>query len=263
MTPTGDVTNGADAGPGTRPTVLILGGTAEARTLAAALEATGVAVLSSLAGRVARPRLPVGAVRIGGFGGPDALAQWLTEHGIERVVDATHPFAERISASAAQACGAAEVPLLRLERPGWTAGPEDRWHWVDDLPQADTALRELGARRVLLTSGRQGLAAFAGNAGAFFLIRCVDPPAPGDLPARHEVLLGRGPYTLDGELGLIDAHGIDTVVTKDSGGPLTEAKLHAARTRGLPVVIVRRPPRGDVLTVATVEEAAAWALSLR
>ncbi|WP_354700363.1 cobalt-precorrin-6A reductase [Paraconexibacter sp. AEG42_29] len=245
------------------PTVLILGGTAEARALAATLDAAGVVVLSSLAGRVARPRLPVGAVRIGGFGGPDALADWLVEHGIERVVDATHPFAERISGSAVHACGVAQIPLLRLERPGWTAGPEDRWHWVDDLPQAETALRELGARRVLLTSGRQGLAAFTANADAWFLIRCVDPPAPADLPPQHEVLLDRGPYTLEGELGLIDSHAVDTIVTKDSGGPLTEAKLHAARARGLPVIVVRRPPRADVETVATVDDAAGWVLSQR
>jgi precorrin-6A/cobalt-precorrin-6A reductase len=239
--------------------VLILGGTAEARALAQALTDAGVAVISSLAGRVARPRLPVGEVRIGGFGGPEALARWLGEEAIGAVVDATHPFAERISASAAAACAAAGVPLLRLERPGWTAEAGDRWHWVDSLPQADTALAELGARRVLLTSGRQGLGAFTSNAACWFLVRCVDPPAPEDLPPHHELLLDRGPYTLDGELALIDSRAIDVVVTKDSGGPLTEAKLHAARARGLPVVVVRRPPQGDVPTVATVAEAAAWA----
>lgn len=240
--------------------VLILGGTAEARALAQELTDVGVPVVSSLAGRVARPRLPVGEVRIGGFGGPDALARWLTEHAIAKVIDATHPFAERISASAATACATSGTPLLRLERPGWEAGPGDRWHWVGDLPQADTALHELGARRVLLTSGRQGLAAFTGNDSSWFLIRCVDSPAPEDLPPQHEVLLDRGPYTVDGELALIDGHAIDALVTKDSGGPLTAAKLEAARVRGLPVVVVRRPPRGDTPAVASVAEATAWAL---
>ena len=237
--------------------ILILGGTAEARALAAALDATGTPMLSSLAGRVARPRLPAGEVRIGGFGGPDALAAWLREHGVRAVVDATHPFAERISASAARACPAAGVALLRLERPGWSERPGDRWTWVDGLDQAAALLPRLG-RRALLTTGRQGLAAFAGVADAWFLIRCVDPPAP-PLPPHHELLLDRGPYTLDGELGLIDAHGIDLVVTKDSGGALTVAKLDAARERGLPVIVVRRPSRpAGVETVAEVADALAW-----
>jgi precorrin-6A/cobalt-precorrin-6A reductase len=227
--------------------VLILGGTAEARELAAALPDHDV--VSSLAGRVSRPRLPVGEVRIGGFGGPEGLARWLDEQAIDVVVDATHPFAERISASAAQAA----PRLLRLERPGWEPGPQDEWEWVEDLPQACAAV---GERRTFLTTGRQGLAHFAPSP-AFFLIRTVDPPEP-PLPAHHHLILDRGPYTRGNELALIDAHRIELVVTKDSGGPLTEAKLHAARERGLPVIVVRRPPRPDVPTVATVEEAVAW-----
>jgi precorrin-6A/cobalt-precorrin-6A reductase len=236
--------------------ILVLGGTAEARALAARLHADGIAVTSSLAGRVANPRLPAGAVRIGGFGGPEALARWLCEHAVTAVVDATHPFAERISASATSACAEAAVPLLRLQRAGWSERPDDRWHWVDDLDAAAAAIASLG-RRVLLTTGRQGLAAFA-HTDAWFLIRCVDPPAP-PLPAAHELILDRGPYTLQGELALIDAHAVDLVVTKDSGGAHTEAKLDAARERGLPVIVVRRPPRPDVPAVGTVGEALAWA----
>ena len=243
-------------------TVLILGGTAEARALAQVLTDAGVPIVSSLAGRVSRPRLPVGEVRIGGFGGPDALARWLAAHAITAVVDATHPFAERISASAVQASASAGVPLLRLERPGWQARDGDRWHRVVDLPEAAAAIGALGATRVLLTTGRQGLAAFAGDDATWFLIRCIDPPA-GPLPARHHVRLDRGPYTLAGELALIDAHGIDLVVTKDSGGPLTQAKLDAARARRLPVVVVSRPPRPHVATVGTVADAAYWAQNHR
>ncbi len=135
-------------------TILLLGGTAEARALAEELQAAGIRVISSLAGRVARPRLPVGEVRIGGFGGPDALAEWLTEQGISAVVDATHPFAERISASAAAACAVASVPLLRLERPGWTAGDGDDWHWVEDLKAAAAAVPQLGSRVLLTAAAR-------------------------------------------------------------------------------------------------------------
>jgi precorrin-6A/cobalt-precorrin-6A reductase len=238
------------------PSLLLLGGTAEARELAAALDAQGIPVLTSLAGRVSRPRLPAGQVRVGGFGGPEALQRWLGEHGITHVVDATHPFADRISASAARAAPAAGVELLRLERPGWSERPGDRWHWVDDLEGAAALAPKLG-QRVLLTTGRQGLAAFAHVDSAWFLIRCVEPPETA-LPPRCELLLDRGPYTLEGELKLIDDHAIDLVVTKDSGGTHTSAKLDAARERDLPVLLVRRPPRPPVPTVATVEEALAW-----
>ncbi|HWF36429.1 MAG TPA: cobalt-precorrin-6A reductase, partial [Solirubrobacteraceae bacterium] len=212
---------------------------------------------SSLAGRVGRPRLPPGEVRVGGFGGPEALAGWLHDHGIVAVVDATHPFAERISASAATACPAAGVPLLRLERPGWSERPGDRWHWAKSLEVAATAIPELG-ERAFLTTGRQGLGAFAGVGAAWFLIRCVERPDP-PLPARHELILDRGPYTLVGELTLIDDHRLDVVVTKDSGGHHTEAKLDAARERELPVIVVRRPPRPEAEAVSTISAALSWA----
>lgn len=237
--------------------VLILGGTAEARALAAALApCNDLRVISSLAGAVANPRLPAGEVRVGGFGGPERLAAWLRSERVDAVVDATHPFAERISASAAAACWAAGVPRLRLERPGWTPRPGDRWEWVDSLEAAARAVPELG-RRAFLTTGRQGLAAFADVRGVSFLIRCVDPPA-GRLPAEHELLLDRGPYTLAGERGLFERHGLDVLVTKDSGGEHTAAKLDAARELACPVVVVRRParPRGERVTV--VEDAIAW-----
>lgn len=236
--------------------ILVLGGTAEARDLAAQLDGAGVRVTTSLAGRVANPRLPRGDIRVGGFGGPARLGEWLTEHRVVAVVDATHPFAERISASAARACPAAGVPLLRLERPGFTERPGDRWHRVPDLAAAAALVPRLGGR-VLLTTGRQGLAAFAAT-DAWFLIRCVDPPDP-PLPARHALLLDRGPYTFAGELALLDRHALDLVVTKDSGGGLTAAKLDAARKRGLPVIVVDRPPRPKTRAVATVAEALAWA----
>jgi precorrin-6A/cobalt-precorrin-6A reductase len=237
--------------------VLILGGTAEARELADELVGAGLPVISSLAGRVARPRLPVGEVRVGGFGGPEALAHWLHDNSIVAVVDATHPFAERISDSAATACPHAGVPLLRLERPGWSERRSDHWHWVGTLEAAAATIPELGDR-VFLTTGRQGLDAFAQTSDAWFLIRCVDPPAP-PLPPHHELILDRGPYTLPGELTLIDHHQIDLIVTKDSGGHHTEAKLNAARDRGLPVIIVQRPPRPPGETVSTVSSAAEWA----
>ncbi|MEC3982215.1 cobalt-precorrin-6A reductase [Amycolatopsis sp. H20-H5] len=239
--------------------MLVLGGTGEARELAAELVGHGIPVVSSLAGRVARPRLPAGEVRVGGFGGPDGLAAWIREHRTAAVVDATHPFAERIGASAVEAAARTGVPLLRLARPGWTAGPGDDWHWQDTLDQAAAALPGLG-ERIFLTSGRQGLAAFAGLDELWFLIRCVDPPDP-PLPRRYEVLLDRGPYEVASEVALLRDNRIDVLVTKDSGGEMTAAKLTAARQLGLPVVIVRRPRRPVTETVDRVEDALAWILN--
>ncbi|MGA5897057.1 cobalt-precorrin-6A reductase [Streptomyces venetus] len=238
--------------------VLILGGTSEARRLAELLHATpGVTPTSSLAGRVASPRLPPGEVRVGGFGGVEGLTAWLREHRVDVLIDATHPFAGTISFHAARAAATAHVPLLALRRPGWVPVEGDDWHDAGSLEEAARLLPGLG-RRVFLTTGRMGLAAFAALDELWFLVRSVDAPeAPH--PARMEVLLDRGPFTLDGERELLRRHRIDVVVTKDSGGTATAPKLTAAREAGLPVLVVRRPPvPGGVPVVSDPEAAARW-----
>ncbi|ANZ17640.1 precorrin-6x reductase [Streptomyces noursei ATCC 11455] len=242
--------------------VLILGGTTEARRLAAALEAEpGVRVTTSLAGRVAAPRLPAGEVRIGGFGGPEGLARWLRAHAVDALIDATHPFAGTISFNAARAAVTTHVPLLALRRPGWGAQPGDVWHPVPSLAEAAAALPALGGR-VFLTTGRMGLAHFAHLTDLWFLVRSVDAPEPPH-PPRMTTVLDRGPFTLDGERELLRRHRIDVLVTKDSGAAATAPKLAAAREAGVPVVVVQRPAVPEGVPVAAEPDAAVdWVRAL-
>ncbi|PWK74849.1 precorrin-6A/cobalt-precorrin-6A reductase [Streptomyces sp. CG 926] len=250
----------SSAAPGPRPAlhVLILGGTTEARRLAEALAGDPACrVTTSLAGRVASPVLPPGETRVGGFGGVEGLAAWIVVHDVTHVVDATHPFAERMSFHAAEAAALTGVPLLALRRPGWTPEPGDDWIFVESLEEAAERLPGLGSR-AFLTTGRMGLHTFAHLTDTWFLVRSVDPPA-APVPPRLEVLLDRGPFSLDDERELIARHRIDVLVTKDSGGSATAPKLTAAREAGIPVLVVRRPavPRG-VPETGSVEAVQDW-----
>lgn len=238
--------------------VLILGGTGEARALAAALH-PAVQVISSLAGRVPDPALPVGQVRIGGFGGTAGLVRWLAEHPVDAVVDATHPFAATITAHGARACAETGVPHLVLARPAWPRGGAIV---VGSDAEAARTVTQQGFSRVFLTTGRSGTAAFVG-VDAWFLIRAVTAPEPATLPADHRLLLSRGPYDYAGELALLRDYRIDALVTKNSGGAMTEAKIRAAEAADVPIVMVDRPalPAG-VKTVAAVDEAVAWLAGL-
>lgn len=236
--------------------VLLLGGTAEARQLAQILF-PHVDVISSLAGRVPAPRLPVGSVRIGGFGGVAGLRRWLLSQRIDVVVDATHPFAATITANAVHACDALGLPHLVLARPPWECPAAIA---VASDIEAAKIVAQQSFQRIFLTTGRSGTAVFA-DSDAWFLIRAVTAPETGRLPRRHQVVLSRGPYRYVDEYGLLSRHDIDVLVTKNSGGDMTRAKLDAAAALGIPVVMVDRPPLpAGVRTAQTVEAAAGWVL---
>ncbi|WP_197506594.1 cobalt-precorrin-6A reductase [Mycobacterium sp. E3339] len=238
--------------------VLLLGGTAEGRALAKALH-PHIDIVSSLAGRVPDPALPVGPVRIGGFGGPDGLRRWLLDERIDAVIDATHPFAVTMTAHAAAVCAELKMPHLVLARPAWDPGSAVV---VESDSQAAEAVARQGFSRVFLTTGRSGTKAFA-DSDAWFLIRAVTEPEPSSLPRRHQLVLSRGPYRYDGELALLRKHRIDALVTKNSGGDMTRAKLDAAAAQGIPVVMVARPPLpAGVTVVGSVEQATDWVTGL-
>ncbi len=233
--------------------VLILGGTGEAIALATLLVADGRRVVSSLAGRTTAPRLPPGEVRRGGFGGVDGLRDWLRAHRPIAVIDATHPFAETISAHAVAACAAEGVPRLALARPPWPSDPA--WHRVASLAEAAARLPALG-RRALLTVGATGLDAFTAPPGGEIIARVVTPPEPP--PPGLTLVVARGPFTAEGETAFLRSRTIDLLVTKDSGGDATAPKLAAARALGVAVLVIDRPPRPPGPTAESPAAARAW-----
>jgi len=234
--------------------VLVLGGTGEARALADALIEAGHAVTSSLAGRTRDPLLPRGEVRVGGFGGVPGLILYLKAQGFDHLVDATHPYAGQMSAHAVAAAEATGTPLLRLMRPAWREPEGAPWIHVRDIEEAAHAL-PAGAH-VLVTSGHAGLATLMHRSDCRFLVRLIEPPAEA-LPAYASLLIARPPYTVDNEAALLESQAITHLISKNSGGAQTEAKLEAARRCNVRVVMIDRPDVPPAPEVASVAEALA------
>ena len=230
--------------------LLILGGTGDGVELASeATKISGVEVISSLAGRTIAPKSLVGAVRIGGFGGEAGLVEYLQAEQIDLLIDATHPFAANISWNAAGAARQVGIPWLMLIRPGWERLPGDDWIEVGSVEAAVVAI-PASAGRIFLTIGRQQVALFAGLTDKWCLIRSIDPPEAGIVLPPGEVLLDRGPFSLEQELQLLRDYRIEAIVSKNSGGDATYAKVIAARELGIPVIMVQRSivPDGDIAT---------------
>ncbi len=244
--------------PSQRLRVLILGGTADANRLAAVLaDDPHVDAVLSYAGRTRNPLPPAIAWRVGGFGGVAGLVDYLRAENINRVVDATHPFAAQISANAIAACDIAGVPLLALERAPWQRSPGDLWIEVDDVAAAADALGP-EARRVFLGIGRQHLQAFAASRQHAYLVRLVDPPIDPLPLSNVEVVVARGPFGRAGDRALLENFHADIVVARNAGGNAASAKIEAARDLTLPVVMIRRPFIPARKTVETVAEVLHW-----
>ncbi|RWK03213.1 MAG: cobalt-precorrin-6A reductase [Mesorhizobium sp.] len=237
--------------------ILILGGTTEARQLAGKLALRDdFSVTLSLAGRTESPVAQGVPVRVGGFGGAEGLAAYLRGEHIRLLIDATHPYAARISANAAAAAKQVGMPILALRRPGWEPVAGDRWTLVDSVAEAAGALGT-PPRRVLLAIGRQEAGAFEAAPQHHYLIRSVDPVEPKLALPDALYLLARGPFPEADERALLEKYGIDAVVSKNSGGEATYGKIAAARALGIEMIMVRRPPLPDVPSAETVEELAA------
>lgn len=236
--------------------LLILGGTAEAAELSARLAGDArLETVTSLAGLTRLPNVGAGRVRRGGFGGPDGLAAFLREERYNALIDATHPFASRIAAHAAEAADKAGVPRIKLLRPAFERSPEDRFTFVPNVEAAAAALPQ-GAR-VFLAAGRRETAPFAARSDLWCLVRMIEPPAAGDPLPKGEVILGRPPTDPEVEAELLTRHRIEWIVSKDSGGRAA-AKIVAARRLAIPVILVERPPPPRGATVPTVDEVLHW-----
>lgn len=231
---------------------LTLGSTSEAAEIAATLAVRpNLTVTHSLAGRTDQPKVGAGKVRIGGFGGVDGLIAYLESEEISFVLDATHPFAAKMSLNAEAACKHLGLPLIALSRPPWAKSQADHWHEVPDIESAAAYVAESRCR-IFLAIGRQYIDSFNSCTAASFLIRSIDRPS-SPLPPNAQVILERGPFDLDHELKLLRGHAIDIIVSKNSGGTATCAKIEAARILGIPVVMVSRPEKHTLPTWATVD----------
>jgi len=239
------------------PNLLILGGTTEATALANLMADRGLQGTVSFAGRVERPRRQPLPQRVGGFGGIEGLARYIRDTGVTHLVDATHPFAAQMSANAVHAAREAGIPMLALTRPAWHAQAGDRWRHVPDIAGAVAAL-DAAPRRVMLAVGRMHLDEFAPNPQHFYLLRLVDPPKTPPPFAEYHVVVDRGPFTPDGDRALMEEHQIDLVVSKNAGGSGASAKLDAARTLNIPVLMIDRPALPDRREVATPAEVLDW-----
>lgn len=237
--------------------VLILGGTSEASKLACAVSERGIPAIFSYAGRVKTPKAQPLPTRVGGFGGAEGLAAFITQQRITHIIDATHPFATQMSRNVLAASLQTSVPAIALTRPAWAPTTHDNWQHVASIDEAVSAL-ECPAQRVLLAIGRMHLAAFAAQPQHYYVLRLVDQPTAPPPLAHFTTTVDRGPFTLEGDLALLQNHRIERIVCKNAGGEGAVSKLDAARALGVPVIMIDRPAIPARHEVHSVDQVLAW-----
>lgn len=246
--------------------ILLLGGSSEGFELAEKLHLhPEIHVISSMAGRTSLPRKPKGELRVGGFGGTEGLVDYIKTNNIAAIIDATHPFAEKISRNVQQAASKTACPCLMICRPPWQKQQGDQWHEVKNVQEAADILTTENAP-VFLTIGRLELAAFLSRPDLSFIARAIEPPKPSDSkgppvcnwPDNLQFIYGKGPFTVKGERELMETYGIRSVVTKNSGSPAAYAKIEVARTLELPVIMIKRPPVPEGPVVKNTKDALTW-----
>ncbi|GBQ09387.1 cobalt-precorrin-6A reductase [Swaminathania salitolerans] len=236
--------------------ILILGGTPEARLLCNALaNIPDIHITFSFAGVTPALHPPGATVRTGGFGGADGLRAFLEAQAIHAVIDATHPFAARMSGNAVAAARLASCPLLRMVRPPWPDPPGRNWHHVPEIAAVPDALGSR-PRRVFLSTGRKETAPFLDTPHAY-LLRCIVSPDTL-LPPHIRILQARGPFSPESERALFRDERIDCLVTKNAGGMAVSAKLEAARDLGIDVIMIDRPPLPPAQECHTIGDALIW-----
>jgi precorrin-6A/cobalt-precorrin-6A reductase len=237
-------------------TLLVLGGTGEGRQLSARLHDAGTDHIVSLAGATRNPVRPDATVHIGGYGGEDGFRRFVQSKSVQAIVDATHPFAIRMTRRSARVAAELGIPYLQVLRPPWEPGPGDIWHKIDDESEAANFVKP--GQVVFLATGRQTLSRFANLAHAHLVCRQIDPPQGAFPFPNGQFEIGRPPFSVEHECALFERLRVDWLITKNAGGDAPRSKLVAANRMGLPVLMIKRPDQPDVDRVETVDEAMEW-----
>jgi precorrin-6x reductase len=236
--------------------ILLLSGTSEGRLLSARLRAAGMPFVASVTTPEARQLFaataPAPEVLVTRFSA-DALALLLRERRVGAILDATHPFAQRISELAIQAAAQAHIPYVRYERPTTLLADAPVHRACAEViraPDMETAAQiclERGSR-VFLTTGTKTLPMFHQVMACKWVMARVLPTMASLSQALQaglppaQILALRGPFSQPLERAILQEYRIDLLVTKDSGAAGgVDSKCAAAAALQVPVVLVSRP----------------------
>lgn len=219
--------------------LLVIGGTSDGRKLASELHCLGFSVTYSIAGLVRKTKLPC-AVISGGFTQFGGLKQYVIENNITHLIDGTHPFAEKMSNTIAKVSAELNIESVRFHRLPWQKTDRDQWvevnGWADVLDEVSTH------KSVFITAGQvtQSVIDALASQIPHLLLRTA-MPVNINLPSNVTWIKAIGPFELETEQALIKAHHIDAIISKNSGGESTYAKMQAAAGANICVYQFKRP----------------------